>query len=162
MKTMKKSILFSVAVAMKFLELPTFLKIKSNQLLVRILPFALVAVLVDGCCTNKPNSSKPVSAKTSDPFHETPAEYNARVQWFRDAKFGIFVHWNPSSLGGTEISWSRDKVGREKYDQLYKQFKAENFNADEWIRIFHDAGARYAVFVPKHHDGFSMFDTKAS
>ncbi len=102
------------------------------------------------------------SAQTSDPFHETPAEYNARVQWFRDAKFGIFVHWNPSSLGGTEISWSRDKVGREKYDQLYKQFKAENFNADEWIKIFHDAGARYAVFVPKHHDGFSMFNTKTS
>jgi alpha-L-fucosidase len=159
---MKTPILFSLTIAMKLLELPTFLKIKSNQLLVRILPFALIAVLIDGCCTNKPDSSKPVSAQTPDPFHETAAEYNARAQWFRDAKLGIFVHWNPSSLVGKEISWSRDGVGREKYDQLYKQFKGENFNADEWIKIFHDAGARYAIFVPKHHDGFCMFDTKTS
>jgi len=135
---------------------------KSSQLLVPILAFALLAILVDGCRTNKPEFSNPASAQTTNPFLETPAEYNARVRWFRDAKFGIFVHWNPSSVNGTEISCSRNGVGREKYDNLYKQFKAENFNADEWIRIFHDAGARYAVFVPKHHDGFSMFDTKAS
>lgn len=102
------------------------------------------------------------SVQPSDLFHETPAEYNALAQWFRDAKFGIFIHWNPSSVIGQEISWSRDKYGREKYDQLYKQFKGENFNADEWIRLFHEAGARYAVFVPKHHDGFCMFNTKTS
>ncbi|MGA3170746.1 MAG: alpha-L-fucosidase [Chthoniobacteraceae bacterium] len=113
--------------------------------------------------------SRPASAEAPDtqtetfnPFRETPAEYNARVQWFRDAKLGIFVHWNPSSINGTEISWSRGDVGNEKYDNLYKQFKAENFNADEWIKIFHDAGAKYAVFVPKHHDGFCMFNTKTS
>src|ERR1700721_1457109 len=105
---------------------------KSSQLLVPILAFALLAILVDGCRTNKPESSNPASAQTTNPFLETPAEYNARVRWFRDAKFGIFVHWNPSSVNGTEISWSRDGVGREKYDNLYKQFKAENFNADEW------------------------------
>jgi len=97
-----------------------------------------------------------------DPFHETAQEYNARARWFRDAKFGVFIHWNPSSLVGQEISWCRDKVGREKYDQLYKQFKGEKFNADEWIRLFHEAGIRYAVIVPKHHDGFCMFDTKTS
>jgi alpha-L-fucosidase len=113
--------------------------------------------------------SGPAAAQTPDtqtqtfnPFRETPAEYNARVQWFRDAKLGIFIHWNPSSINGTEISWSRDKVGHEKYDNLYKQFTAKNFNADEWIKLFHDAGIRYAVFVPKHHDGFCMFDTKTS
>ena len=97
-----------------------------------------------------------------DPFTETLAEYNARAQWFRDAKFGVFVHWNPSSLVGQEISWCRDRVGREKYDALYKEFKGENFNADDWVRLFHEAGIRYAVIVPKHHDGFSMFNTKTS
>jgi hypothetical protein len=40
------------------------------------------------------------SAQPPDPFHETPAEYNARAQWFHDAKFGIFIHWNPSSVIG--------------------------------------------------------------
>jgi alpha-L-fucosidase len=107
-------------------------------------------------------SAQTPDAQTPDPFQETPAQYNARVQWFRDAKLGIFIHWNPSSINGTEISWSRGAVGNEKYDNLYKQFKAENFNADEWVRIFHDAGIRYAVLVPKHHDGFCMFDTKTS
>lgn len=97
-----------------------------------------------------------------DPFTETKQEYDARAQWFRDAKFGVFLHWNPSSLVGQEISWCRDKVGREKYDALYKDFRGENFNADEWVSLFHEAGIRYAVCVPKHHDGFCMFDTKTS
>lgn len=97
-----------------------------------------------------------------DPFTESKADYAARAQWFRDAKVGLFIHWNPSSLIGGEISWCRDKVGREKYDRLYQEFKAEKFNADEWIRLFHEAGVRYAVFVPKHHDGFCMWDTKTS
>ena len=97
-----------------------------------------------------------------DPFTETRAEYDTRAQWFRDAKFGVFIHWNPSSLVGKEISWCREGLGREKYDALYKEFKGEHFNAAEWVRLFHESGIRYAVFVPKHHDGFSMFDTKTS
>jgi alpha-L-fucosidase len=119
---------------------------------------AAIAVLI----LSGPALAQTHDTKAPNPFRETPAEYNARVQWFRDAKLGIFIHWNPSSVNGTEISWSRNEVGHEKYDNLYKQFKAENFNADEWIKIFHDAGAKYAVFVPKHHDGFCMFDTKTS
>lgn len=100
------------------------------------------------------------SAGGFDPFHETPGEYAARAQWMRDAKVGVFVHWNPSSLIAQEISWSRNDYGADKYDQLYKQFKGEKFNADEWVKLFYDSGIRYAVIVSKHHDGFSMFDTK--
>ena len=108
-------------------------------------------------------ATRPTSrAAGFDPFTETKQEYDARAQWFRDAKFGVFIHWNPSSLVGTGISWCRDKVGREKYDALYKEFKGEKFNAEEWVRLFHEAGIRYAVIVPKHHDGFCMFDTKTS
>jgi len=93
---------------------------------------------------------------------ETPEQYNARAKWFRDAKVGVFVHWNPSSIIGREISWCRDDYGHEKYDNLYKQFRAEKFQADEWVKLFHESGIRYAVLVPKHHDGFSMWDTKTS
>src|ERR1700727_3184430 len=98
---------------------------------------ATIAVLI----LSGPASAQAPDAKAFNPFRETPAENNARQQWFRGAKLGIFVHWNPSSINGTEISWSRGAVGNEKYDNLYKQFTAENFNADEWIKIFHDAGA---------------------
>jgi len=92
--------------------------------------------------------------------NETPEQYEKRVKWFRDAKVGVFIHWNPSVIIEREISWCRNEVGKDKYDALYKRFDPKRFNADEWIRIFHDAGIRYAVFVPKHHDGFAMFRTK--
>ena len=103
-----------------------------------------------------------VSATEMNPFTETKAEYDTRAQWLRDAKVGVFIHWNPSALIGKEISWCRNAYGKEKYDQLYKQFKGENFNADLWVKLFFDAGIRYAVIVPKHHDGFCMFETKTS
>lgn len=93
---------------------------------------------------------------------ETPAQYDRRAKWFRDAKVGVFIHWNPSSLIPGEISWCRDSYGREKYDNLYRSFKAKKFNADEWVSLFRTAGIRYSVLVPKHHDGFCMWDTKTS
>jgi alpha-L-fucosidase len=94
------------------------------------------------------------------------------VQAWRELKFGLFVHWGPVSLKGTEIGWSRagERRGRndkgtgevpvEVYDNLYKQFNPVEFNADEWVRIAKDAGMRYLVFTSKHHDGFSMFDSR--
>jgi alpha-L-fucosidase len=94
------------------------------------------------------------------------------VQAWRELKFGLFVHWGPVSLKGTEIGWSRggERRGRndkstgeipvEVYDNLYKQFNPVEFNADQWVQIAKDAGMRYLVFTSKHHDGFSMFDSK--
>jgi alpha-L-fucosidase len=92
------------------------------------------------------------------------------VQWWRDLKFGLFIHWGPVSLKGTEIGWSRGGERRgtggtgeipvEVYDNLYKEFNPVQFNADEWLQIAKDAGMRYMVFTSKHHDGFSMFDSK--
>jgi len=94
------------------------------------------------------------------------------VQKWRDMKFGLFVHWGPVSLKGTEIGWSRggERRGRndkstgsipvEVYDNLYKQFNPVKFDAEQWIQMAKDAGMKYLVFTSKHHDGFSMFDSK--
>lgn len=108
-------------------------------------------------------------------IHETKAQRDARVQWFRDAKFGMFLHWGPVSVSGKELSWGRyanrpwDINGKMlpsepdyEYDNLYKKFNPEKFNADEWVKIAQDAGMKYMVIICKHHDGFSMFDTKLS
>jgi len=91
------------------------------------------------------------------------------LAWWRDAKFGLFIHWGPVSLVGTEIGWSRggERRGRrgrgqipvEIYDNLYKRFNPVKFNADQWVSIARDAGMRYLVFTTKHHDGFCMFDS---
>ncbi len=92
------------------------------------------------------------------------AEWQAR-------RFGMFVHWGPVSLKGTEIGWSRKgprrgharggtgTVPMEEYDNLYKKFNPVNFDADEWVTIARQAGMKYIVFTSKHHDGFSNFDS---
>jgi len=94
------------------------------------------------------------------------------VAWFRDAKFGLFIHWGPVSLAGKEISWSRrgERRGRrdkhtgsipvEIYDNLYKRFNPTKFDARKWVATAKAAGMRYLVFTTKHHDGFCMFDSK--
>ena len=92
------------------------------------------------------------------------------VQAWREMRFGLFIHWGPVSLKGTEIGWSRggERRGRtgtgtipvEVYDNLYKQFNPVEFDADEWVQIAKDADMKYLVFTSKHHDGFSMFDSK--
>ena len=94
------------------------------------------------------------------------------VQAWRQMKFGLFIHWGPVSLKGTEIGWSRggERRGRndkstgsvpvEIYDNLYKQFDPVKFDAEQWVKIAKDAGMKYLVFTSKHHDGFSMFDSK--
>ena len=85
----------------------------------------------------------------------------ARMAPWRDTRFGMFIHWGPVSLKGTEIGWSRgDGVSIEEYDNLYKQFNPTKFNADEWVQIAKDAGMKYIVLTTKHHDGFCLWDTK--
>ena len=84
-----------------------------------------------------------------------------RLEWWKDARFGMFIHWGPVSLKGTEIGWSRGReIPVEEYDALYKKFNPVNFNADEWVKLAADAGMKYIVFTSKHHDGFCMWNTK--
>lgn len=86
-----------------------------------------------------------------------------RLEWWKDARFGMFIHWGPVSLRGTEISWSRGReIPVEEYDQLYRQFNPVSFNATEWVKLAGEAGMKYIVFTSKHHDGFCMWDTKYS
>lgn len=82
---------------------------------------------------------------------------------FMDMKFGMFVHWGPVSLKGTEIGWSRGReVPAEEYDNLYKQFNPQKFDADEWIKTAKAAGMKYFIITSRHHDGFSLWPTEYS
>ena len=98
-------------------------------------------------------------------------QHEPKLEWFRDAKFGLFIHWGPSSVKGTEIGWSRyshpfdhgDGTGTvpdEEYDNLYKKFNPVKFDADQWMKLAKAAGFKYLVFTSKHHDGFSNWHTK--
>lgn len=103
----------------------------------------------------------------------TPAASAAqdhRMDWWREARFGMFIHWGPVSLTGKEISWSRANSNPlcpnqgdtpvAVYDNLYRQFDPTNFNAAEWASIARDAGMKYVVLTAKHGDGFLLWDSK--
>ncbi|MBA7583185.1 hypothetical protein ES708_25125 [subsurface metagenome] len=81
-------------------------------------------------------------------------------QW-QNLKFGMFIHWGPVSLRGTEIGWSRGPIiPIAEYDQLYNEFNPSLFNAEEWVKIAKEAGMKYLVITTKHHDGFCLWDSK--
>ena len=82
---------------------------------------------------------------------------------FRDLKFGVRIHWGVYAKLGVDASWPFLKMSNEKrqaYQQLYQQFNPTGFDADEWMRFFKTNGLRVFAFTSKHHDGFSLFDTK--
>ncbi len=80
---------------------------------------------------------------------------------WQDMRFGMFIHWGPVTLRGTEIGWSRGpQVPIEEYDNLYKEFNPLLFNAGEWISAAKTAGMKYLVITSKHHDGFCLWNSK--
>lgn len=93
--------------------------------------------------------------------NETPQQYQMRLKWWQDARFGMFVHWGPVSIKGTEIGWSRgSQVPIDEYDSLYLSFNPTNFNANFWAKLARDTGMKYLVLTSKHHDGFCLWNTK--
>lgn len=83
-----------------------------------------------------------------------------RLEWWKDAKMGLFIHWGPVSRIGKEISWSRKGYGAAKYDSLYLKFNPSQFNATKWVELAKASGMKYIVLTAKHHDGFCLFNTK--
>jgi alpha-L-fucosidase len=106
------------------------------------------------------------------PAARAPRPYPERLQWWAQARFGLFIHWGPVSLEGTEISWSRANTNPKcpnngpipaaVYDNLYQKFNPTNFNASDWVGLAKAAGIKYMVLTAKHCDGFLLWDSKVS
>ncbi len=93
----------------------------------------------------------------TDPLNADPQAIEA----WKDLRFGMFICWGPVSLKGTEIGWSRGRqVPVKEYDTLYKRWNPQQFDAREWATVVKDTGAKYVVFLTKHHDGFVLWDTE--
>jgi alpha-L-fucosidase len=103
---------------------------------------------------------------------ETPAQRDARMQWWREARFGMFIHWgvysvpagrwNGKDIGGAGEWLMHDaKIPLADYQKLPAQFNPVNFDADKWVQIAQAAGMKYMVITAKHHEGFAMFHSKA-
>ena len=96
-------------------------------------------------------------------------ENNERMAWWREARFGMFIHWGLYAIPAGEwegntnhAEWIRTtaQIPIEQYDKFVDEFNPIKFNADEWVRMARDAGMKYIVITSKHHDGFNLFDSQ--
>ena len=84
-------------------------------------------------------------------------------EWFQDARFGLFIHWGVYSvLGDGEWVMNNQNISIKEYEKLSTFFNPVYFNAEEWVLMAKNAGMKYITITSRHHDGFSMFDSKAS
>ena len=87
--------------------------------------------------------------------------HHQALKSFQDMRFGMFIHWGPVALRGEEISWSRGKqIPKQEYDQLLHEFNPVLFDAAKWVSVAKDAGMKYMILTARHHDGFSLWDSK--
>ena len=96
--------------------------------------------------------------------------HDEKMKWFRDAKFGLFIHWGVYSVpagewkgksipGIGEWIMNRAEIPVKEYEQLAKKFKPRKFDAEDWVQMAEDAGMKYIVITSKHHDGFGMYQS---
>ena len=88
-------------------------------------------------------------------------ERTKRTEWYRDARFGMFIHWGLYSIPARG-EWVRsvEEIPHEEYAPFMDEFTTENYNPREWAKLAKEAGMKYAVLTAKHHDGFCLYDTK--
>ena len=99
--------------------------------------------------------------ETPQPDYQQASD--AAREAFRDLKFGVRIHWGVYALLGVDASWPFLRMSsqeRQDYQQLYRKFNPVDFSADAWMDLFQRNGLKVFAFTSKHHDGFSMFDTK--
>src|SRR5947207_3007824 len=103
-----------------------------------------------------------------------PTEKDPRMQWWREARFGMFIHWGLYAIPGGE--WNGQRSPRKNgewimndlhipvadYEKLAQQFNPVKFDAKQWARIAKDSGMKYVVITSKHHDGFCLWDSKVT
>src|ERR1051325_10662096 len=114
----------------------------------------------------------PLAARTvAQPATETPEQFQARMAWFREARFGMFIHWGLYAVAAGEWNgkpvkgageWIQEdgKIPTSEYEALVPQFNPVKFDARRWVSLAKEAGMKYIVITSKHHDGFCLFDSK--
>src|SRR5262249_8476661 len=126
------------------------------------LPLALSAATPAPVDTGDPNDGQALITT------ESPAQIARRLQWWSDARFGMFIHWGLYAQDGcfwkgqdgkTEHMMRHLQIPIAEYEKIAAEFNPAKFNADEWVRIAQDAGMKYLIITSKHHDGFAMFDS---
>ena len=97
-------------------------------------------------------------------FAQKQDSKDSRLQWFKNAKLGIFIHWGIYSVNGIDESWSfyNNLISYEDYMKQLNGFNAINYDPAKWAKMIAQSGAKYAVLTSKHHDGVALWDSKFS
>jgi len=107
-------------------------------------------------------------------YAQSTKSQDEKMQWWREARFGMFIHWGPYSIfggeynghqqrrGGAEWIMNRCKIPVATYQEYTSQFNPVKYDADLWVQLAKEAGMKYIVITAKHHDGFAMFKSNAS
>ena len=102
---------------------------------------------------------------------DNPISQESRMEWFRDAKFGMFIHWGVYSQAAGQWNGETNhhewlqltaKIPLAEYTDFAKKFNPQQFDANGWVKIAKDAGMKYLVITSKHHDGFAIYDSASS
>jgi len=133
---------------------------KTNQTKLSLAFLTCLFLLTSANCA----APKPTS------YHNEPkADKDLRMSWWREARFGMFIHWGLYAIPAGEwqgktnhAEWIRHsaKIPVQEYDKFVQQFNPVKFNADQWVKMAKRAGMKYLVITSKHHDGFCLWDTK--
>src|SRR5580692_9081567 len=145
-----------------------------------LLSVSIAAVVAYGCCTKRSGcdmgKTTPAPAPALIPLPPplpAPASQDEKMAWFREAKFGLFIHWGLYCIpagewkgqpvaGIGEWIMNRAQIPVKEYEQLAPQFDPAQVNADQWVHMAQDAGMKYIVITSKHHEGFAMYHSQVT
>src|SRR3954468_14198040 len=134
-----------------------------------VLALATAIVVAGG----QPSALSPQPSAGQAAAPRVDAAKERRLEWFREAKYGLFIHWGLYAIPAGEWNGKRSPglgewvmlrsvVPVKEYEKLASRFNPVRFNADEWVKLARDAGMKYIVITSKHHDGFAMFHSQTS
>jgi len=133
----------------------------------------IILMLGAGLSTTLAETAKDQSVMSPPNATETKQERDKRMAWFREARFGMFIHWGVYAVPagvyqGREVGgigeWimCKAKIPVADYKAYAPQFTAANYDPEAWVALAKQAGMRYVVITSKHHDGFALFDSAVS
>ncbi|MFH1945052.1 MAG: alpha-L-fucosidase [Acidobacteriota bacterium] len=134
---------------------------------IRILSAAFMVLLVLGCRPGE--DAKKSEPAVSGEQQETRAQFDERMEWWREARFGLFLHWGLYAIPAGEwkgetnhAEWilQTAQIPVDEYVRFAPQFNPVEFDAADWVRMAKEAGMKYIVITSKHHDGFCLFDSE--
>ncbi len=142
------------------------------MLKINVISLMLVALFL-GACTSTQKKSDNETITETNYLEESDRDKQARMQSWKDARFGMFIHWGLYAVPAGEYKGERVKgIGEwimnslnipiEEYEKFADEFNPVKFDAGEWVSIAKDAGMKYIVITSKHHDGFALWDSEVT